>query len=108
MFYKLNLDEGNFVPYLVYFDPTADPLSSFHFAGKKLDRKDLFGSSDPFLQFSRSSENGNFVVVHRTEHIKNTLNPVWAKFTLPIRALCNGDLDRSLKVGWLGNRDVSL
>ena len=66
--------------------------------GKKLDRKDLFGSSDPFLQFSRSSENGNFVVVHRTEHIKNTLNPVWAKFTLPIRALCNGDLDRSLKV----------
>ena len=68
------------------------------FVGKKLDRKDLFGSSDPFLQFSRSNENGNFVVVHRTEHIKNTLNPVWAKFTLPIRALCNGDLDRSLKV----------
>ena len=43
---------------------------SHNFTGKKLDRKDLFGSSDPFLQFSRSSENGNYVVVHRTEHIK--------------------------------------
>ena len=68
------------------------------FMAKKLDRKDFFGSSDPFLQFSRSTETGSFVVVHRTEHIKNNLNPLWKKFTIPIRTLCNGDLDRNLKV----------
>ena len=58
----------------------------------------MFGSSDPFLQFSRSTESGAFTVVHRTEHIRNNLNPVWAKFSVPIRTLCNGDLDRNLKV----------
>ncbi len=41
------------------------------FLGKKLDRKDVFGSSDPFLQFSKSTEDGTFVVVHRTEVILN-------------------------------------
>merc|ERR1719412_32674 len=68
------------------------------FMAKKLDRKDWFGSSDPFLQISRSNERpGDFTVVHRTEHINNNLNPVWKKFVVSIRALCNGDLDRNLK-----------
>uniref|UniRef100_A0A4W5RWZ6 Copine family member 9 n=1 Tax=Hucho hucho TaxID=62062 RepID=A0A4W5RWZ6_9TELE len=30
--------------------------------------------------------------------IKNTLNPVWQPFTIPVRALCNGDYDRTVKV----------
>ena len=72
------------------------------FMGKNLERnswfESWFNSSNPFLQFSRSTENGNFVVVHRTETIKGTLSPVWAKFTIPISLLCNGDLDRNLKV----------
>merc|ERR1712038_2045294 len=68
------------------------------FMAKKLDRKDWFGSSDPFLQISRSNERpGDFTVVHRTEHLNNNLNPVWKKFVVPIRSLCNGDLDRNLK-----------
>ena len=32
--------------------------------------------------------------VHRTEVIKNTLNPTWKPFTIHARALCNGDYDR--------------
>jgi len=68
------------------------------FMAKKLDRKDWFGSSDPFLQISRSNEcPGEFTVVHRTEHINNNCNPVWKQFLIPIRSLCNGDLDRNLK-----------
>ena len=68
------------------------------FMGKKLDRKDFFGSSDPFLRISRANELVNdFTLVHRTEHINNNLNPVWKPFLIPIRSLCNGDLDRSLK-----------
>uniref|UniRef100_A0A8C9YU10 Copine Vb n=1 Tax=Sander lucioperca TaxID=283035 RepID=A0A8C9YU10_SANLU len=30
--------------------------------------------------------------------VKNTLNPVWQPFTIPVRALCNGDFDRTIKV----------
>merc|ERR1712096_295737 len=68
------------------------------FMGKKLDKKDWFGSSDPFLQISRANERpGDFTVVHRTEHINNNINPVWPKFVIPIRTLCNGDLERNLK-----------
>ena len=43
---------------------------------KKLDKKDFFGSSDPFLQLSRANEAGGFSVVHRSEHVKNNVNPV--------------------------------
>ena len=68
------------------------------FMGKKLDKKDFFGSSDPFLQFSRSNEAGGFTVTHRTEHISNNVNPLWKKFSVPLRTLCNGDVDRNLKV----------
>ena len=68
------------------------------FLGKKLDRKDFFGSSDPFLQISRANESSkDFTLVHRTEYIKNNTSPVWKQFTIPIRSLCNGDLDRCLK-----------
>ena len=39
-----------------------------------------------------------FTVVHKTEVIKNTLNPTWKPFTVQVRSLCNGDYDRLLKV----------
>lgn len=41
---------------------------------------------------------GRFTICHKTEVIKNTLNPVWQSFTIPVRALCNGDYDRSENV----------
>uniref|UniRef100_A0A665TD28 Copine family member IX n=1 Tax=Echeneis naucrates TaxID=173247 RepID=A0A665TD28_ECHNA len=41
---------------------------------------------------------GRFTICHKTEVIKNTLNPVWQPFTIPVRALCNGDYDRTVKV----------
>ncbi|XP_069668660.1 copine-8-like [Periplaneta americana] len=68
------------------------------FSGSKLDKKDFFGKSDPFLVFQKSVESGDYVVVHKTEIIKNTLNPQWQKFSIPVRSLCNGDYDRNIKV----------
>ncbi|KAI4791855.1 hypothetical protein KUCAC02_033758, partial [Chaenocephalus aceratus] len=68
------------------------------FCGNKLDKKDFFGKSDPFLVFYRSNEDGTFTICHKTEVIKNTLNPVWQAFKIPVRALCNGDHDRTIKV----------
>ncbi|KAK2186177.1 hypothetical protein NP493_212g08002 [Ridgeia piscesae] len=83
---------------------SAEELSSckeevtLQFCGKNLDKKDFFGKSDPFLLFYRLNEDGTATVVHKTEVIKVTLNPTWRAFTIPVRALCNGDYDRSLRV----------
>ncbi|KAI0220493.1 Copine-8 [Lamellibrachia satsuma] len=71
---------------------------TLQFCGRNLDKKDFFGKSDPFLLFYRFNEDMTSTVVHKTEVIKVTLNPTWKPFTIPVRALCNGDYDRSLKV----------
>uniref|UniRef100_A0AAY4DLW5 C2 domain-containing protein n=1 Tax=Denticeps clupeoides TaxID=299321 RepID=A0AAY4DLW5_9TELE len=68
------------------------------FCGNKLDKKDFFGKSDPFLVFYRSNEDGTFTICHKTEVVKNTLDPVWQAFKIPVRALCNGDYDREIKI----------
>uniref|UniRef100_A0AAY5EL27 C2 domain-containing protein n=1 Tax=Electrophorus electricus TaxID=8005 RepID=A0AAY5EL27_ELEEL len=73
-------------------------LTTMQLCANKLDKKDFFGKSDPFLVFYRSNEDGTFTICHKTEVIKNTLNPVWQSFTIPVRALCNGDYDRTVKV----------
>ncbi|XP_007941378.1 copine-8 [Orycteropus afer afer] len=68
------------------------------FCANKLDKKDFFGKSDPFLVFYRSNEDGSFTICHKTEVVKNTLNPVWQAFKISVRALCNGDYDRTIKI----------
>uniref|UniRef100_A0A6Q2Y880 Copine-2 n=1 Tax=Esox lucius TaxID=8010 RepID=A0A6Q2Y880_ESOLU len=61
-------------------------------------RCDFFGKSDPYLEFHKQGDDGKWMLVHRTEVIKNTLDPVWKPFTVPLISLCNGDVDRSIKV----------
>uniref|UniRef100_A0AAX7VVW7 Copine-3 n=1 Tax=Astatotilapia calliptera TaxID=8154 RepID=A0AAX7VVW7_ASTCA len=65
---------------------------------KNLDKKDTFGKSDPFLEFFRQGDDGKWQLVHRTEVVKNNLNPTWKKFTIPLQTLCYSDLERPLKV----------
>jgi len=82
---------------------TAEELSAnkevatFELSGIKLDKKDFFGKSDPFLVIYKEASNGQWVVVHKTEVIKNTLNPTWKPFKLPLNQVCNGDYERKLK-----------
>nr|XP_033774997.1 copine-5-like isoform X2 [Geotrypetes seraphini] len=73
-------------------------VATMQFCANKLDKKDFFGKSDPFMVFYRSNEDGTFTICHKTEVVKNTLNPVWQAFSIPVRALCNGDYDRTIKV----------
>uniref|UniRef100_A0A8D0L895 C2 domain-containing protein n=1 Tax=Sphenodon punctatus TaxID=8508 RepID=A0A8D0L895_SPHPU len=73
-------------------------VATMQFCANKLDKKDFFGKSDPFMVFYRSNEDGTFTICHKTEVVKNTLNPVWQAFAIPVRALCNGDYDRTIKV----------
>ncbi|XP_029550856.1 copine-5 isoform X3 [Salmo trutta] len=72
--------------------------ATMQFCANKLDKKDFFGKSDPFMVFYRSNEDGTFTICHKTEVVKNTLNPVWQSFTIAVRALCNGDFDRTIKI----------
>uniref|UniRef100_A0A8C6WSA6 Copine Va n=1 Tax=Neogobius melanostomus TaxID=47308 RepID=A0A8C6WSA6_9GOBI len=72
--------------------------ATMQFGANKLDKKDFFGKSDPFMVFYRSNEDGTFTICHKSEVVKSTLNPVWQPFSIPVRALCNGDYDRSIKV----------
>uniref|UniRef100_A0A667ZUB0 Copine Va n=1 Tax=Myripristis murdjan TaxID=586833 RepID=A0A667ZUB0_9TELE len=67
--------------------------ATMQFCANKLDKKDFFGKSDPFMVFYRSNEDGTFTICHKTEVVKNTLHPVWQAFSIPVRALCNGDYD---------------
>uniref|UniRef100_A0A3B3WDA8 C2 domain-containing protein n=1 Tax=Poecilia mexicana TaxID=48701 RepID=A0A3B3WDA8_9TELE len=71
--------------------------ATMQFCANKLDKKDFFGKSDPFMVFYRSNEDGTFTICHKTEVVKNTLNPVWEPFSIPVRALCNGDYERTIK-----------
>ncbi|XP_062871036.1 copine-9 [Trichomycterus rosablanca] len=73
-------------------------IATMQLCANKLDKKDFFGKSDPFLVFYRSNEDGTFTICHKTEVMKNTLNPVWQPFSIPVRALCNGDYDRTVKI----------
>jgi hypothetical protein len=71
---------------------------SFQFSGVKLDKKDLFGKSDPFLVISRVREQGAYVPVYKTEVIKKTLDPTWNPFSVSVQRLCNGDYERPLMI----------
>ncbi|XP_042365494.1 copine-1 isoform X2 [Plectropomus leopardus] len=68
------------------------------FEAKNLDKKDTFGKSDPFLEFSKKGDDGKWHLVHRTEVVKNSLNPSWKKFSVPLQTFCSSDLERPLKV----------
>ncbi|XP_069545012.1 copine Va isoform X1 [Brachyistius frenatus] len=72
--------------------------ATMQFCANKLDKKDFFGKSDPFMVFYRSNEDGTFTICHKTEVVKSTLNPMWQAFSIPVRALCNGDYERAIKV----------
>uniref|UniRef100_A0A673JD78 Copine-3 n=1 Tax=Sinocyclocheilus rhinocerous TaxID=307959 RepID=A0A673JD78_9TELE len=73
-------------------------LGVHHEMLRLLDKKDFFGKSDPYLEFHKQGDDGKWMMVHRTEVIKNTLDPVWKPFTVPLISLCNGDVDRNIKV----------
>uniref|UniRef100_A0A3Q3WEB0 Copine-3 n=1 Tax=Mola mola TaxID=94237 RepID=A0A3Q3WEB0_MOLML len=76
---------------------TDNRVVEFEVAARKLDKKDFFGKSDPFLEFYKQMETG-WKLAHRTEVVKNNLNPVWRPFRIPLQSLCGGDVEKSVKV----------
>uniref|UniRef100_A0A8C7ZWQ5 Copine IVb n=1 Tax=Oryzias sinensis TaxID=183150 RepID=A0A8C7ZWQ5_9TELE len=85
---------------------TAEELSGnddyveLSFSARKLDDKDFFSKSDPFLEIFRVNDDGTESLVHRTETVMNNLSPVWKSFKVSLNTLCSGDHDRELKIQW--------
>uniref|UniRef100_A0A3P8XD64 C2 domain-containing protein n=1 Tax=Esox lucius TaxID=8010 RepID=A0A3P8XD64_ESOLU len=77
-----------------------DDYVELSFSARKLDDKDFFSKSDPFLEIFRINDDSSLQLVHRTETVMNNLNPVWKTFKTSLNSLCSGDHDRPLKVQW--------
>jgi len=71
-------------------------------SGVKIANTDgFFGKSDPYYQITKKVEGlrgSEYDVVHRSEVIKNNLNPNWKSEMIDLRTLCDGDLDMILKL----------
>uniref|UniRef100_A0A9J7Z0M6 Copine IVa n=1 Tax=Cyprinus carpio carpio TaxID=630221 RepID=A0A9J7Z0M6_CYPCA len=94
-FTKALLKQGNTI--------TAEELTGnndyveLSFSARKLDDKDFFSKSDPFLEIYRVNDDNTQQLVHRTETVMNNLNPVWKTFKTSLNSLCSGDHERILK-----------
>lgn len=51
----------------------------------KLENKDTFSKSDPFLRISKIVESGSSIPICKTEVINDNLNPVWKPVTLSMQ-----------------------
>uniref|UniRef100_A0A2K6F502 Copine 7 n=1 Tax=Propithecus coquereli TaxID=379532 RepID=A0A2K6F502_PROCO len=67
------------------------------FRARKLDDKDLFSKSDPFLELFRVNDDLSEQLVYRTEVVKNNLSPVWEPFKVSLSSLCCCEETRPLK-----------
>merc|ERR1712038_618326 len=57
--------------------------------------------SDPFYEFTRKdvgARGTEWNVVHRSSHIKNTLNPKWKEENIELSVLCGGNVDLPLRL----------
>ncbi|EGC35159.1 hypothetical protein DICPUDRAFT_72456 [Dictyostelium purpureum] len=104
-------------PVAVGITTVADVPYTLHIKGSRLDRKDVFSKSDPFVTISvprnplyvgkksvsysgkaKGGSTAQWAVVHRTETIRDNQNPVWQPFTIGLHTLCGGNLERPIKI----------
>lgn len=64
---------------------------------RKLDKKDLFGKSDPYFIIYKDIA-GSWARVIKSDTIMNTLNPNFQPMTIDLSHLCGGDMDKQLKI----------
>jgi Ca2+-dependent lipid-binding protein len=65
--------------------------------GRNLDKKDMFGKSDPYIIISKKMDDGTWTNVHKSDVIKNTLNPDWQPFSIRVASLISGNSERPLR-----------
>lgn len=96
----------------------SDETFTFLLNAEKVDKKDIFGKSDPFFIIFKMTQQG-WKEVYKSEVIKNTLNPTWKEFQLKsheIGALCSDvamkievwDWDRNKTNDFIGATSLNL
>ncbi len=65
--------------------------------GRNLDKKDLFGKSDPYVTICKKMDDGSWTTCHKTDVIKNTLNPDWQPFSVRVASLTSLNNERTLR-----------
>ncbi|XP_035518428.1 copine-3-like isoform X2 [Morone saxatilis] len=81
----------------IYAEEITDTrVANFEVSARRLDKKYLWWS-DPFLEFYKQTETG-WQLAHRTEVVKNNLNPTWRPFRISLRSLCGGNVEKCIKV----------
>ena len=66
--------------------------------GENLDKKDLFGKSDPYFVLYRKMPSGSYARVYQSGTIMKTLDPSWDPFHVRIWDICGKDLNQDIKV----------
>eukprot|EP01133_Synstelium_polycarpum_P013426 gene13426-15821_t len=67
-------------------------------SGRHLDKKDLFGKSDPYFVISKFSQQTGFTKVYESEVHKNTLDVDWKETMIPFDTLNSGDMMKEIQV----------
>ncbi|KAM8881474.1 copine-3-like [Synchiropus picturatus] len=75
---------------------TDTRVANFEVSARRLEKMYLWWT-DPFIELYKQTEAG-WQLAHRTEVIKNNLNPTWRPFRVSLRSLCGGDVERAIKV----------
>mmetsp|Transcript_6413 Transcript_6413/g.9339 ORF Transcript_6413/g.9339 Transcript_6413/m.9339 type:complete len:202 (+) Transcript_6413:610-1215(+) len=73
--------------------------------------------SNPYFEMMRKVDmpSGGWFVVYRSNVRMNHLNPLWQEGKIDLESLCNGDLDRIIRIevrdfigSWRGNKNSSM
>ncbi|KYQ91161.1 phospholipid-binding protein [Tieghemostelium lacteum] len=66
--------------------------------GEGLDKKDLFGKSDPYFKMFRKTNNAaGFALVYTSEVHKQTLDPVFNECVFKLEDICGGDMTAPIR-----------
>eukprot|EP01084_Bolivina_argentea_P026186 48639_1 len=68
------------------------------FSSNGLPKMDTFGKIDPFIQIYRSTNDGQWASVYKSEYIKSSYSPNWKQFTIQTRRLCDGDVEKPILI----------
>eukprot|EP01119_Soliformovum_irregulare_P001210 TRINITY_DN10930_c0_g1_i1.p1 TRINITY_DN10930_c0_g1~~TRINITY_DN10930_c0_g1_i1.p1 ORF type:complete len:541 (-),score=152.66 TRINITY_DN10930_c0_g1_i1:47-1642(-) len=68
----------------------------FKMSGSKLDKKDFFGKSDPYVVISKL-RGQEWTKIHQTEVVMKTLDPTWNSFEIPLGQLNGGNMNGQLR-----------
>lgn len=58
----------------------------------------LFAKSDPYFTINKTNPDGTTTLVYKSDWKKQTLDPSWKEFSLPLSHLCGGDVNRPLTI----------